>query len=311
MTFRTAVFAHDPNTPLLGHEYRQWPGQWPCGNSIVGKTLFVPAAGNELRADWLVCPTPAPSVINTNVPKSRRIFLVLEPPEYWKPSLELLDHFGWVVTPYQIPEFSGIQIPSVTTGLFWWYGINMDGHKPVGGFLNFDSIAAEPILEKFKILSTITSNKNFLEGHRERLSFTFLLKEAVGDRMDIFGHGFNPVKDKRDAMLPYKYHLAIENAVHPHYWTEKLSDPLLARCKVFYYGATKINDYFSSKSVVPIDIKKPNEAIDMVLKDLAMNDVDQSDLKNSRLKILNIYNFPSFIDRLIDSALEAEKSIGV
>ena len=38
--------------------------------------------------------------------------------------------------------------------------------------------------------------------------------------MHVYGYGFNEIADKRDALVPYKYHLAIENGV-PHYWTEK------------------------------------------------------------------------------------------
>ena len=56
----------------------------------------------------------------------------------------------------------------------------------------------------------------------------------------------NPIEDKFDALIGYKYHLALENSVIPDYWTEKLADSLLAWCKPIYYGCPNINDYFSS-----------------------------------------------------------------
>ena len=306
MTLRTAILAYDPQQPFAGHIYRQWPGQWPCGNSLVGNTFFIPATGQELRADWLVCPTPAPQNMNTSVPKHRRIFLVMEPPEYWQPPAELLNQFGWVVSPYEIPGYSGVQIPGVTTGLFWWYGVSMDGHRPMGKYLNWDAIAAELVQPKLALASTITSTKSFLPGHRARLEFTSLLKEAMGDRLEVFGHGFNPEEDKRDALLPYQYHLAIENAVHPHFWTEKLADPLLARCKVFYYGATDVAKYFSNDSVVPIDIAKPQQAIDLILNHMDHVDLNLLEIESSRERVLCEFNLPAFIDRLIDNILEQE-----
>lgn len=306
MTLRTAILAYDPQQPFAGHIYRQWPGQWPCGNSLVGKTFFVPAAGQELRADWLICPTPAPEMMNTSVPRHRRIFLVMEPPEYWQPPLDLLNQFGWVVSPYPIPGFTGVQIPGVTSGLVWWYGIRMDGHRPMGGHLNWDAIAAEPAPTKLPLASTITSNKAFLPGHRARLEFTATLKEAMGDRLQLFGHGFNPVQDKRDALLPFQYHVAIENAVHPHFWTEKLADPLLARCKVFYYGATEVAQYFSPDSVVAIDIARPRQAIDLILSHMDQGGVNQAEIDASRERVLCAFNLPSFIDRLIDSIEQQE-----
>jgi len=306
MTLRTAILAYDPQQPFSGHIYRQWPGQWPCGNSLVGRTLFIPAAGQELRADWLVCPTPAPQNMNTSVPKHRRIFLVMEPPEYWQPPIELLNQFGWVVSPYVIPGFSGVQIQGVTTGLVWWYGVCMDGHRPMGKYLNWDAIAAEPAQPKLPLVSTITSTKSFLPGHRARLEFTALLKEALGDRLQLFGHGLNPIEDKRDALLPYQYHVAIENAVHPHFWTEKLADPLLARCKVFYFGATEVAQYFSNDSVVPIDIAQPQQAIDRILNEMDHGKLNLLEIETSRERVLCEFNLPAFIDRLIDTILAKE-----
>jgi hypothetical protein len=303
---RTVVIAHDTQqAPFEAHAYRQCPGQWPCGNSLAGRTFFVPPAGHSLEADWLVCPTPPPAEIRTNIPRERRIFLVMEPPEYWQPSKELLGQFGWVVSPYQIPGFDGVQIPSVTTGLFWWYGIHMNGHRPTGPQMSFEAIRSEALAEKKWKVSTITSTKNFLPGHRARLEFTAMLKEALGDRLDLFGHGHNPIADKREALSNYQFHLAIENAVHPHFWTEKLSDPILGRCIVFYHGATEIEKYFSNRSVIPIDISNADRAVQTIFNRLNKVEVPTEDIEDSRLKILESYNFPFFIDRLIDS-IEAQ-----
>ena len=302
---RTVVLALDTQKPLESYLYRQCPGEWPLGSSLAGRTLFLPPVGQSFEADWLVCPTPPPEQMRTSIPKQRRIFLVMEPPEYWQPSAALLDQFGWVLSPYRLEGFSGAQISSVTSGLFWWYGICMDGHRPTGKWMNLEQLRAEDVPQKMWKVSTITSVKNFLPGHKARLEFTALLKGVLGDRLDLFGFGHNPIQDKRDALLPYQFHVAIENAVHPHYWTEKLADPLLGRCVVFYHGATEIERVFSKGSVVPIDIAQPQKALETVLSHFARPDIDFEAIEKTRLKVLESFNFPFFIDRLI-SAIEEE-----
>ncbi len=72
--------------------------------------------------------------------------------------------------------------------------------------------------------------------------------------MDVFGHGVRPMKDKAEALDPYRDHLAIENHRCPHHWTEEISDAFLGWTLPFYYGCTNLGDYFPAGSFVEIDI---------------------------------------------------------
>jgi len=99
-------------------------------------------------------------------------------------------------------------------------------------------------LPKSKLMSVITSSKDFTEGHQKRLNFVRRLKDYFGEDIDVFGRGIREVDDKWDAISPYKYHIALENSVYPHYWTEKLGDVYLSGAYPIYYGCLNLEDYF-------------------------------------------------------------------
>ena len=304
---RTVVVAQDASTPIHEGLYsRQWPGVWPGGSSMVGETLFLPPSSDgKLRADWLICCTPPPNQIVTEIPKERRIFLLQEPPEFWTPTTEFLEHFGYVISPYKLPIPRGTNLfLGVTAGLVWWYGAKMDGHKEISQSLGYEELKTEAPSVKNKLLSTIVSSKSFLPGHQSRIAFTLALKEELGEDFDVFGYPYNPIPDKRDALVGYKFHLAIENSIHPHYWTEKLADPILGRCKTFYHGASEIGQYFDKSSLVPIDINDSKNAIDTIKSHLLLaNEIDYKSIEKSRNDVLNKFNFPFYIDKVIGGIL--------
>lgn len=50
--------------------------------------------------------------------------------------------------------------------------------------------------KKTKLISVITSNKAFTKGHLKRIEFVEKLKAYYGDKLDVFGQGFNSFEDK-------------------------------------------------------------------------------------------------------------------
>lgn len=299
---RTVSLVHDVTRPLQTSAFRQWPGQWPGGSATVGNSFFLPAIDGAFNADWLVCGTPPPSTITTNVPFERRIFLVQEPPEFWSVSEQILSMFRWIICPYHV----GDPHPQIVTRYVphnWWYGIEVrssGGHIFGPGGLTLEQIEAEKQPKKMPKMSTIVSQKSFLPGHRKRLLFTLKLKEALGDLLDIYGHGFRDIPDKRDALLDYKFHFAAENSCHAHYWTEKLADPLLARCRTFYCGATKIDDYFDSSAVLSLNLDEVDGSIQKIKWSIENEHVDIGAIDRARHDVLYKYNLPFYIDKLID-----------
>lgn len=156
---------------------------------------------------------------------------------------------------------------------------------------DYDSLKASSP-EKTKLMSIITSNKCFTRGHRDRIAFANALKEHYGDRLDLYGSGFNSFDDKFDVLAPYKYHICIENSSYPHYWTEKLADCFLAETYPFYYGAPNAGEYFDPQAFTQIDIHDIDKSIRIIDDALAADLYGQrkAQLHEAKMKVLDEYN---------------------
>lgn len=156
---------------------------------------------------------------------------------------------------------------------------------------DYDSLSTSSP-QKTKLISIITSNKCFTKGHKARIEFSNALKAHYGDKLDLFGHGFNNFDDKWDVIAPYKYHICIENSSYPHYWTEKLSDSYLGNAYPFYYGAPNISDYFSRDAFTQIDICDIEKSIRIIDDAIAENLAERhaSDIELAKQQVLNNYN---------------------
>lgn len=120
----------------------------------------------------------------------------------------------------------------------------------------YDQLLGEKLPDKPLGLSWITSSKSQYRGHKKRLKFLKHLKSQV--TFDLFGQGFQPIRDKWDALAPYKYSLAVENYRNSWYWTEKISDCFLSWTMPIYYGCTQITRFFPKEALIEIDIEDPD-----------------------------------------------------
>lgn len=175
---------------------------------------------------------------------------------------------------------------------------------------NYDTLSVSKP-EKTKLMSIITSNKCFTKGHKARIAFATALKEHYGDKLDLFGHGFNSFDNKWDVVAPYKYHICIENSSYPHYWTEKLADSYLGNTYPLYYGAPNIGDYFPENSFSMIDISDIEKSIRIIDEAIRNNlaDVNADAIEKAKQLVLNEYNlFDMIIAELEQMNPAAKKS---
>lgn len=107
------------------------------------------------------------------------------------------------------------------------------------------------------ILSIILSPKKSLPGHAYRHT---LCREMIRQNLPvhIYGGGSNAFlpfagvkgpfepRDTQKAYEPYKFHIAIENSVEPHYVTEKYLNAIALHAIPIYLGATQLDDYFGN-----------------------------------------------------------------
>ena len=77
---------------------------------------------------------------------------------------------------------------------------------PANGFWIKDA----KIYPKTKLISFITSNKNFTEGHKKRLEWV----QRIGDQVDLYGRGFNEIATKEEGLCDYMFSVVIENGFY-------------------------------------------------------------------------------------------------
>ena len=118
---------------------------------------------------------------------------------------------------------------------------------PANGFW----IKNPKIYEKSKMISMISSNKNFTEGHRTRLEWVSILR----DQLDLFGRGFNKIKNKEEGLCDYMFSVAIENAQYKTYFTEKILDCFATGTIPIYFGAPDIGNYFNLDGIINLSKK--------------------------------------------------------
>lgn len=262
--------------------------------------------------DWLVVYHDLPAgdsrfttVEHLACPRERTMLLTGEPSTITVFGIDYLKQFGCIVT-FQEP-WAMRRHPQVFfrhPGLIWHYGLaSWDGDCTT-----WDEMAAASPPEKTEVISTVCSARSGKTTlHSERVSFTWWLKERL-DELVIFGHGVNPMRDKAEALDPFKYHIAVENHVYDHHITEKLPDAFLGRTLPFYHGAPNAMDYFPKESFIPIDIKKPERASEIIHFHIANNEYEDRlpFIEEARRRVLEEQNLFAVIT---DSIGLAEKKI--
>jgi hypothetical protein len=108
---------------------------------------------------------------------------------------------------------------------------------------------------KTRNISIVTSTKKMMPGHNRRMKLIAQLKRDFPDAIDFYGMGDHFVEYKADALIPYRFHICLENSTIPYYWTEKFADPVLAHAVPIYLGCTNIDQYFDPKGYIAFSDK--------------------------------------------------------
>lgn len=159
--------------------------------------------------------------------------------------------------------------------------------------------------DKNKILSSIQSNKNWIEGHLKRLKF---LKEFISrypDKLDLFGgisfsNSILPDNNKMYALDPYKYNIAFDNTLYLNYFATQFTDAILSWSVPIFWGCPNLNEYFPEKSYIKFNVDDMGEIeriIDIIKNDTYTDRIN--DLREARQLILDKYNLWSTIYRAI------------
>ena len=195
------------------------------------------------------------------------------------------------------PGFS--RVFSCHEGLSGPHRILTHPHLPWYVGRSLQEMESAPPLQKTANLSAVTSSESWLRGHRERLEFLRRLRKAIN--FDWFGRGIHTLEDKWDGLAPYRYSLALENSCYPFYWSEKIADCFLAQTMPIYSGSPRITEYFPADSMIRIDLRHPDETIEVIRKTVESDRYEKNlqAIREARALVLHQYNPLSFLAREI------------
>ena len=195
--------------------------------------------------------------------------------------------FGHVVDSHAASRHPHLHVSAL--GLNWHVGLDRSSHRYRYGY---DHLAALACPEKQNRIAVVCSNASKTEGQRRRLALLEGLKQRLGDRLVHFGRGFEPIDDKMEAILPYRFQLVLENGVEPHYWTEKLADAYLGWAYPVYLGCPNVADYLPAEALLSINDLGVDTAAARIaeLLDQPLGPQREAALAEARHRILNVYN---------------------
>lgn len=304
----------NPRIPLL----RQTPGS----KGIWGDCQFFVNENIEECDYWIVF-QGLNKVETTRCPPENIILITVEPPSLVRFKPNFLKQFNTVITCHRNLDHPNVL--HMELGLPWHIGLIKEmpknNHQNIrrnrrrkrrgsrrqnipGKFKiakDYDQLLAHKEYKKTKLMSVITSNKRFSQGHRNRINFVRALSNHFGDQLDIFGSGIRSINDKWDAIADYKYHITIENSNYTDYWTEKIADTFLGGAYPIYCGCPNLNDYFDPSAFSTIDIHDVGNSIKTIEACIQNNLYEKSIGKIAAAKemILNKYNLFAIIDDFI------------
>ena len=229
--------------------------------------------------DWLVVFDELPvKCERLACPKERTILCTWEPVSIKSYSRAYTRQFGHLLT-NRPPEAERHPHYHLGRGYFPWFVREV----PKTG-----TAANKP-----RILSAVCSAKQMKHTqHHARYELVSKLAGAISE-MDWYGKGVKPLDRKEDALMPCKYHIAIENYIAPHHWTEKFSDPILCESLPFYAGDPALTEIFPAECFIPIPIGDPAEAVRIVKAAIANGEHEKrrEAILEAKKLILTKYNF--------------------
>lgn len=285
----------------------RWIRQFPGRNTKWGRCRFV-FDPNESQYDWLVAYDDLPDgkIENLDCPRENTLLITIEPASVKIYGSSFLRQFGVVLTSQEDWVIRQPNAIHSQAGLRWYYGIGQNTVR------DYDALSAMSPPKKSQDISSVCSAKQ--QGHtlhRQRYQFVQWLRQRLPE-MEVFGHGVRDIDDKADAVDPYKCHIAIENHLCEHHWTEKLADCFLGWSIPIYHGCPNAADYFPEDSFVAIDIQNPSEAEQKIRAAMATGEYERRlpAICEARRKVLEEYNMFAVISSIIEQRETKPKTPG-
>ena len=279
--------------------------QSPDKSNIVDGVEFTFGLVVPEDIDVLIVHTRSSYSIPTRLPKERTVFVAGEPDVIHPFSRAFLEQFGTVLTTSPV-ELETEKLRE-NYCLHWFAGVDFKAGISIDTVKGYDWFKAlkDPPRKKNRI-SIITSTRSNTPFHKRRMKFIEHVDKHHSDVIDVFGRGRRQVGDKLEALLDYKYHIALENGGAPYTWTEKLADPLLAWTFPFHWGCSNADEELPGGAFDHIDINDPVKTVNSILASLEKGIWDNAlqDIAHARALILERYNTMFMLVRLAKHAMD-------
>ncbi len=259
---------------------------------------------NDQQYDWLVVYDDLPMVAGAKhslytedlqCDPRNTVLITAEPSSIKLYSSDFCMQFGWVLSSQEPWAIRHPNHVLTQPGLRWFYGHGKD-HT-----LSYEAIAdgiPEPKTDRVSVVCSSKAHRHTLHYHR--VQFVKYLKEQMPE-LEVYGHGVRPLDDKAEALDSFRYHIAIENHVALHHWTEKLSDTFLAGALPFYYGAPNAAEYFPADSLIAIDLAKPELAAQIIRRSIDNDEYSKRlpAIKEAKRRVLEEHQLFAYMRRLV------------
>jgi hypothetical protein len=283
---------------------RTWLRQFPHGQPVWGACEYTFDHDAD-HYDWLVVYDDLPPVSGERFSarveplacsRQHTLLVTTEPSSIKTYGSAYTSQFGLVLTSQ--PERALPHPGRIWSqpALQWFYGFGKQ-HA-----IGYDELLGTPPWEKHRVLSTVCSSKQQTHTlHDRRYRFTEALKERLPG-LDVYGHGVRDMDDKAESLHDYRYHVAIENHLGLHHWTEKLADPFLGLALPFYYGCPNVDEYFPPESYITIDMNDVDCAAAIIRRAIQDNEYEQRLpwIVEARRRVIEQYNLFAVLSTAIE-----------
>jgi hypothetical protein len=284
-----ALFTATPRWPFA----RQTPGGLLCWDGC--RFTVNPGGG---RFDGCVVYDGMLSDVSIECPPDRLFLITGEPPAIKAYNEAFAAQFSAVVTCHT--DLPHRRLILAQQSYPWFVGVDKNAVDLGAGAKDLDAFLGESPPAKSRLLSVMVSDKGITSAHRHRRKFVGILRAHFGDQLEIFGRGVRDIGDKAHALLPFKYHLALENCAFFHYWTEKLADPFLSWSFPFYWGSPNAEEYFPDGSFERVNIYDPQQTIKIIERAIGEDTYAKAlpAIAEARRRILQDYNLFAVVAKL-------------
>lgn len=281
-----------------------WRHQFPSGEPRWGRCRFLFDRGAR-DYDWLLVYDDIPPDAGQNrntacealvCPASNTLLVTTEPSSIKTYGIAFTGQFGAVITSQESWALPHPQRIYTQPALHWFYGVGSRHITP------FDEIESASHAPKSRAIAMVFSPKRQRHTlHHRRFQFMHRLMELLPE-MEVYGRGARPLDDKAEAVDAYRYHVAVENYIGHHHWTEKLADAFLGLALPFYCGCPNAADYFPQESFIPIDMNDPEAAAHRIRQAIADNEYEKRlpALLEARRRVMHEYNLFALVSREIE-----------